>query len=429
MPRSFTFLPLVLLLLAGLDPRRAIAGDADLERLRRAEAEAMRLYRRADVRRARSMLRRAVRAARRDGIRGASLAHAYLQLGVVFAEGAHDHARAVRAFRHALDEDPSVRLDDGMRESPDVSAAFRDATSRERRRESAPDAADEEDDDEDDAQAEARPGAPSPGEVAMHAFEQDSSPLARRASTVEADARADDESALPAAHAAEHAHPRWFVELSMGVGFSPLRQGHAPDKLPPASMLEELAESATDARTERVNVAKVERALREEGWSCNARAEGEAVRAEDCKVASRPGISVLEPIFDLALGYHVLPRLSLALSALVQRDHGEGPMAGVVVGLRAEYLLTAPKRSGLQVGALLGFGVGTLQARGRELHHEAPHASNAAPGGIGTTTSLGTKAAYRLNDHLALGVMPLFTIGLPNVLYDVGLTGGAEVAF
>jgi hypothetical protein len=98
-----------------------------------------------------------------------------------------------------------------------------------------------------------------------------------------------------------------------------------------------------------------------------------------------------------------------------------------VLGVRSEYLLTPPADRGVQVGAVAGFGVGSLRARGRNTVHEGPHATHSRR--IGSVISLGGKVAYRANRHLAFALMPLFSIGLPYVLYDMGLTGGFEVAF
>jgi hypothetical protein len=230
--------------------------------------------------------------------------------------------------------------------------------------------------------------------------------------------------------------------MGVGVGFSALRGDHAPDRLPASAELDELVEATQATAKERGDhgdaqvadedvTAHVERELREHGWECDAvqSADATQLRAEDCRVAARAGVSVMEPIFDMAVGYHVLPRFAVALSALVQRNHGAGPMAGVLVGVRSEYMLTAPAERGLQVGAIAGIGVGSLQARSRSLATHAPHATNGGPGGIGASVAVGAKGAYRTNQHLSFSVMPLFNIGLPYVLYDMGLTGGVEVAF
>jgi hypothetical protein len=431
----------------------ASAVDLDLPReLARDNDRALAAYRSARVRVAKSLLQKAAKTAKRAGKRGPPLARTYANLGIVLAGGARSHERAVRAFRRALREDPRIMPDPAL-STPAVSAAFREAALRtdtplpDEEDATAPDEQDtlaradglaestdeqvvrsDTGDDRTDAPARddtEQPPVPSPWQVAARDWQ------AAETATPSADERAEP-SAPDEAHAAAHGHPRWFIEMGIGVGFSALRQGHAPDRLPESLGQDAhtaAADAADDAHAEHVDTREIERELHEEGWDCDARARGGEVHAEDCVVAARPGVSVMEPIFDMAVGYHVLPRLALALTALVQRNHGEGPMAGVLVGVRSEYLLTAPADRGAQFGAIAGFGIGTLQARGRGTHHDAPHVSNAGPGAIGASVTLGAKGAYRANRHLAIGMTPLLNIGLPHVLYDVGLTGGVEVAF
>jgi hypothetical protein len=430
----------------------ASAVDVDRE-LERENERALSAYRGARVRVAKSTLQKAAASAKRAGKHGPALARTYANLGIVLASGAKNHDRAVRAFRRALREDPQITPDRTLT-TPAVSAAFREAALRSdaplpdededdstprgepdtlARADDAADAADgaavrsEREAATDTLPREnvARPPVPTPWEVAARDWEDVETTKPNARETSEPDAH--DE-----AHAGAHEHPRWFIEMGIGVGFSALRQGHAPDRLPDSLGHGEHAAAAEGdgaQHAEHVDTSEIERDLREEGWDCDARARGGEVHAEDCVVAARPGVSVMEPIFDMAVGYHVLPRLALALTALVQRNHGEGPMAGVLVGVRSEYLLTAPADRGPQFGAIAGFGVGTLQARGRGTHHDAPHVSNAGPGAIGASVTLGAKGAYRANRHLAVGMTPLLNIGLPHVLYDVGLTGGVEVAF
>jgi hypothetical protein len=71
-----------------------------------ANVAALQEYRHGDPQAAYHRLRSAVRSAVRRGVHGPALARTYANLGVVLAEGAHDHRRAVRAFRRALREDP-----------------------------------------------------------------------------------------------------------------------------------------------------------------------------------------------------------------------------------------------------------------------------------------------------------------------------------
>lgn len=434
-----------LVLLASLAMTQpAVAEEDEAERLERANARALQAYRRTDVRKARSVLAKAVREARRTGNRGALLAEAYANLGIVLAEGVHNHTRAVRAFRRALAEDPRIVPDVSLRTEA-VLRAFADAGGRhlvlatlDADTSVAVDTTDVPA--KEDAMDQHK--VPMPSEVAALQWLKAEPSLPETEAEPTLESEDEDENArqeLIQRHSTEHEHPRWFVEAGLGVGFSALRRGQVPDRLPESATVSEMSEGLEATARERSEyeghvpyentAAHVERALREEGWDCNAVQKNEEVRASNCRVASPRGISVLDPILDLAFGYHVLPRVALALTALVQRNHGVGPMAGVVLGLRGEYMLTRPVNRGFQLGAIGGFGIGSLQARSRRLSEEAPHAASAGPGSVGMTIALGAKAAYRTHRGLAFGVTPLFNIGLPYVLYDMGVTGGIEVAF
>jgi tetratricopeptide (TPR) repeat protein len=388
------------------------------ERHAQLEESALAAYRKRDLRSARAKLRAAIRSAKRHDVRGPALARIYLQSGIVLASD-HEHRAAVRAFRHALEEQPRIELAAEL-ENEGARAAYTEAFQR--------------------VHGAAPPAheAPTPQSTASHSTAPTPSETARGLHALESRLAIADPAPVvaPLAHATAvpqhepaHAHPPWFLEMSVGLGFSALRPGQAPDRHPSESTLDEVVASVSEERDGRVRAADVESELREHGWECDASTRGGEVAADNCVLASDRGISVLDPIFDMAFGYHLLPRFALALSALVQRHAGHGPMAGIVLGLRAEYMLTPPADQGMQLGAVGGVGIGSLRARGRGTSEEAPAATHARDHRIGSVLSLGTKAAYRTNRHLAFALTPLFNVGLPKLLYDIGVTGGVEVAF
>lgn len=422
----WALLPLAFLLAALPPAHMVLAEDDDVERLERMNSRAVQAYRRSNVRAARSSLERAIRMAKHAGIGGTALARTYVNLGIVVAAGAFGHERAVRAFRHALRLDPRIRLEPDAQTAAALTA-FREASDAYSQHEDARDSQERVPLGEGNAPVR----APSPAEVAGSTWQEARPEIetlrARESAAMVVETAPTIQPAADTLHGL-HEHPPWFIEVSMGIGFSALHRQNAPDRPPPASMLEELEASTLDSATQRAHATEAERELKKEGWDCEARAENGRLAARDCVVATNPGVSVIEPIFDLAIGYHVRPRLSVALSALVQRNAGQGPLAGVGVGLRTEYLLVA-SHHGPQLGIIAGGGTGVLRARGRGRGEEGPAATNAAPGRVGAIVSVGLKSAYRLNRYLALTLMPLFNVGLPYVMYDVGVTGGVEVGF
>lgn len=413
-------------LIAALWLAGAARARDDAQMLARLNESALAAYRVNDLRRARAELRTAIRAARRSRQHGPAVARCYLNSGVVLSASGQ-HRAAVRAFRHALEEQAQLALPAELA-SEAARSAYREAYQRvhgavppEPQRRS------------DDAQP--LPAAAPHARDAARELHRLESRLASRSAL--AQAAPEQPPALsppprttsPAHDEHGRAHPPWFLEVGVGLGFSALRPGQTPDRHPSESTLDEVVRAVREERDGRLRASDVESELREHGWECDAATRGNEVSAENCVLATDRGISVLDPILDMALGYHALPRFALALSALVQRHAGHGPMAGIVLGVRGEYMLTPPADEGVQLGAIAGVGIGSLRARGRGTSEEAPAATHARDHRVGSVFSFGAKAAYRSNRHLAFALTPLFNVGLPKVLYDIGLTGGVEVAF
>lgn len=404
-------------------------------RVARLNANALAAFRRSDARTARRLLRSALREGRRSHASSEVLATTYSNLAMVSAVGLHDHRAAARAFRRALREDPSLPSN-VARLAPETATALRTALA-----ESPPRFALESEQKVEPLEVTSRASSlmvsnmPAREVLRLEAQIMQPSvdtegPEGRPGlmlTSEQAVVRKEGTGSTSGNHRSD-THARWFVEMSAGVGFSALGHRQAPDQLPTTSTLNEVVEKAKgDSR--RVDVAKAEAALRERGWNCDTRLTNGTLRADNCAVATKHEVSAMEPIFDFGFGYHFLPRFALAASALVQRLAGEGPLAGVVIGLRSEYLLTAPAHPWLHIAAVAGVGAGSLRARGRRTGEEGPAATNSSQRSIGSVVSLGMKAGYRTNSHITFSLTPLFSIGLPNVLYDLGTTGGVEVMF
>lgn len=105
---------------------------------------AMDAYTELDVKRARSMLRKALKLCERGDVDKAQVARTHANLGIVYAGGMQDNSAALDAFELALRADPGVRLDP-LLSSPDITNLFNLA-----RRRAGTGAAPAYDDDDDD---------------------------------------------------------------------------------------------------------------------------------------------------------------------------------------------------------------------------------------------------------------------------------------
>jgi len=79
-----------------------------------------------DVDKAEGLLRQALDTARSSGLRGRTVAQVHLQLGLIIYTRDKDRARTVDAFKKALREDPSIRIDANA-ETPTLRSLFAEA--------------------------------------------------------------------------------------------------------------------------------------------------------------------------------------------------------------------------------------------------------------------------------------------------------------
>lgn len=451
----------------------SVAYARDHESLASENRAAMEAYEQRDIRKAKGILRKALRRAKRKGVDGKELATVYANLGIVTAAGSNSLNRAVRSFRRALKEDPSIKPDRKYA-SPEAMAAFQAAIRANESGHADLGDDDEEEDDEDppaatrgrrevelkdpdELEAEAResgaaqkPALPPFKEVVKEPAPGPRAAAAQGGCSVDgdcgwgatcrngtcapvSDTAAPEESAeaerTSEADSTNGGRHGFFGELGFGAGVTSLTKGRAPDRLPDRTFLNGAVNLATDPNTGMVDEADVERNLRIGGWDCSVDYGGvNGPSANDCSVAADP-VLVAEPVLDVAVGYYLTPRLGLALTTLLELRRGVGPMAGVLVGARLEYLVSTPTDEGLQVSLVVGGGVGALHVRPKDSPQGGPRATNTGVGTIGYAASAGLKALYRTDPHWAFGVTPLLHVGLPNVLVLVALTAGVEANF
>jgi hypothetical protein len=228
---------------------------------------------------------------------------------------------------------------------------------------------------------------------------------------------------------------RFFADINFGVGATSVRKGRAPDRTP-ESVINDVERASrvepTDPRSD-IDTMTAEIELRQRGFDCDAaQTEDMRLRLTDCTVAVSPGGFVAVPIVNVAAGYFVTPQLALALTGRFQLAKGEGPLAGTLLGLRAEYLISQPAETGLRGGLIAGFSIGQMQARpspkGNE-ESQGPFATNAGVDKIGVAVTVGARLSYRFIPNLGINITPALNFGLPNFLFALDATGGLELAF
>lgn len=224
--------------------------------------------------------------------------------------------------------------------------------------------------------------------------------------------------------------PKWFLDVSFGIGGTLVKDGKTPDRNPSPKLV-------ADALSAMGRGESGEKFLAQNGYNCNLSSMevpndtgGTTLTgtASNCKVAVEKNGMVPVPLLNVALGRFVTPRLAVALTGRIQMSRGQGTLAGLAIGARGEYQLTQPKVDGLHVGALLGVGVGTVQARAKGSSTN-PFATSAPVGGIGVLLQLGVRAGYRFNRYFGIVLTPAVTLGLPRLLTAIDLVGGLEFAY
>jgi hypothetical protein len=226
------------------------------------------------------------------------------------------------------------------------------------------------------------------------------------------------------------ANKRFFFDLSFGVAATYVGEGRAPDRSP-RSVLNAVAQVARD--NDMLSTTTAEEELRARGWDCEAYPAPEnELGARNCTVAVKTTGFVAVPILNVAAGYYVTPRIALALTGRFQLSRGDGPLAGIMLGARGEYLFTTPTERGLRISGLAGLAIGQMQARPPppdSTKKQGPFATNAGAGGGGAAFQLGARAGYRFIPNFGVTFTPMMNFGIPSFLFGLDLPVGVELAF
>jgi hypothetical protein len=219
--------------------------------------------------------------------------------------------------------------------------------------------------------------------------------------------------------------PKWFLDVGIGVGATIVGSGRTADRAPSPV----LVGKALEAQVMSGGIEGTAKAvLSKNGFDCDfvqiPGSNPPSGQASNCKVAVRSKGLVPVLMLNFAVGRYVTARLGVAVWGRIQLVSGQGPLAGITLGARAEYLLTKPELKGFHMGAILGVGVGTIQARAPSPTSGTPFATSAPGEGVGGVFTLGLRAGYRFNKYIGLQLTPAFTMGIPRVLTALDVTGG-----
>lgn len=216
--------------------------------------------------------------------------------------------------------------------------------------------------------------------------------------------------------------PKWHLDVGFGAGAVYLGEGKEADRPPSVALVSEAQ------NRQLMGTGDPHAYLVSSGWDCEL-SPTPPLAASNCKVAVKKKGFVPTLILNFALGRYISPKLAVALTGRIQLEHGEGPLAGLVLGGRGEYLVTTPAADGFHLGLTAGVGVGSIQARPPADSKGGPFATSAVQGGVGVVLGLGLRAGYRFTRNFGFQVSPGLSMGLPRFLMAIDLHGGLELAY
>jgi len=210
--------------------------------------------------------------------------------------------------------------------------------------------------------------------------------------------------------------PRFFVDLGFVAGAAYVGRDAEADSAVPQDVVD-------------ANPGEEGEAARKAGWDCQftPAAGGNPAKLSNCTVAvDQPGF-VPNFAVQLVAGYFFTPRFYAALNGRLQLGgHGEGSLAGILVGARAGYLVTKPVSKGLMVSLFGGATAGQIQVQ-----PPAQKGGEKGPwvvSGLGGV-QLGTSVGYRFTPNIGLVATPQMHFLLPTFLFNLDLMAGIQASF
>ena len=220
---------------------------------------------------------------------------------------------------------------------------------------------------------------------------------------------ADDE---PVAESRDRPAARLFVDVGFTYGTALVHDGMAADKVDPNL-------PGTTANP----YCYMNLPTNTSGWENCRDTNGDGC-IDTCDV--RVQKSGVVPSFALraTVGYYVLPRLALAVTARWQFDSGAGTLANILLGGRVQFLLTRPAERGFNAAAFVGSSFGQIQVRPPQPGGGGPFVISGLNG-----IQLGFVLGYRFTRNFGVIVTPEFHYLLPTALINFDATASLQLSF
>jgi hypothetical protein len=249
--------------------------------------------------------------------------------------------------------------------------------------------------------------------------------------------------------------PRVIFNFGIAFGFSVVRPGMEADSSPPGGDRAVYVRDETDPdyltfRTDTSWIPDADSWERNPDGFSNTESEFRPVSDPDSPIgdecpsdgeASGPGVEfpnylptrycvrvddpglVYVPALRVEAGYWVLPRLALSAIIRFQIASGRGTLPGVLLGGRAEYLLTAPE-SDFGVSAFGGATVGQIQPRPDSGSDNPPFIAT-GPGGVHAGMGFG----FWAHRHVGFFIAPEVDFLFPRELLHFEIATGVKTRF
>lgn len=420
---------------------------------------AMEAYGNLEIDEAKSLLEQALAVANRAGTTGTLLARTYANLGVVMVGGFQDNAAGLRFFSQAITEDRAIELDP-LTGTPDVRRVFnlaRSAAPAEPARTPEPEPAPT-------PRPTPRPAptpepTPAPSRIPQTSTSTideecppglpgcqsgSSMPPARppaRASTGSSNRRhglgetcssqsecdeglrcVDDfciaEDERPPAEGDSSSGddaPRFFAQVGFAGGGAIVSSGMAADSTDPS-----LPGLPDDPYCYQPLDSSTSRA-----WENCVDTDGDGC-IDTCDVRIQQGGLVPNFAITAAVGYYVIPRLAFAATLRWSPVAGEGVLSNLLIGLRAQFLITKPSAQGFNVAAFVGSSFGQIQVRPPQ--QTSGGGSPFVVSGL-NSAQIGAVIGYRLMKNFGFVLMPQLHVMFPTFMFAFEASGGIEVGF
>lgn len=159
-------------------------------------------------------------------------------------------------------------------------------------------------------------------------------------------------------------------------------------------------------------------------------------RATGCNVrVETPGFLAAIAV-RAAFGYYIIPRFALSVQLRLQvatidgaggfgGGGGAGALASLLIGLRAQYLVTDPSAvTGLFVAPFLGTSVGQIQLRPDQAGQEEPFLRSGLNG-----VQIGSVVGFHISKNVGVVLTPEAHILFPDFLFNFDVTLGVQFGF